>query len=531
MKTFATLFADLDQTNKTNVKVSLLKSYFESAPDKDKLWVLALFTHKRPKRQVKTSLLREWAAERANMPTWLFNESYNIVGDLAETIALVLPKPQKTSDKSLSEWISFLKKLGDNEVEEQHELILDAWNELTAQERFIFTKLMSGGFRIGVSQNLIVRAVSEATGVDKAVVAHRIMGNWDPEQTTFEKLILRESPDQDISKPYPFCLAHPAEDDIASLGNEQDWSAEWKWDGIRGQVIVRKDKLFVWSRGEELVTEKFPEFHNFQNILPNGTVLDGEILSYQNGMPLPFGDLQTRIGRKNITKSILKKAPVAFMAYDILEWQGHDIRQKPFAERRKLLEKLSEDVQDSAFVLSLQVSFSSWQDLAKTRDLSREHFAEGLMLKRKDSLYHVGRKRGDWWKWKVDPLSVDGVLIYAQKGHGRRAGLFTDYTFGVWDGEELVVFAKAYSGLTDAEFREVDAFVKKNTLEKFGPVRTVKAELVFEIGFEGIRASNRHKSGVALRFPRILRWRKDKKKEEADSLEMLNELVEKYASV
>jgi len=357
------------------------------------------------------------------------------------------------------------------------------------------------------------------------------MGNWNPEQTTFEELILQESPDQDISKPYPFCLAHPAEDDITTLGNEKDWSAEWKWDGIRGQVIVRKDKLFVWSRGEELVTEKFPEFHDFTNVIPNGTVLDGEILSYQNGMPLPFGDLQTRIGRKNITKSILEKAPVAFMAYDILEQEGQDMRQKPFSERRQLLEKLSEDVEDTAFVLSPKVSFSSWQGLAKTRELSREHFAEGLMLKRKDSLYHVGRKRGDWWKWKVDPLSVDGVLIYAQKGHGRRAGLFTDYTFGVWHEDELVVFAKAYSGLTDAEFREVDAFIKKNTLEKFGPVRTVKAELVFEIGFEGIRASNRHKSGVALRFPRILRWRKDKKKEEADSLEMLNELVEKYATV
>ena len=344
-------------------------------------------------------------------------------------------------------------------------------------------------------------------------------------------MILKESQDQDISKPYPFCLAHPADNDIQSLGNEKDWFAEWKWDGIRGQIIIRKGNIFVWSRGEELVTDKFPEFENFKDKFPDGTVLDGEILSYQNGMPLPFGELQTRIGRKNITKNILKKAPVAFMAYDLLEWEGEDLRESTFEQRRSLLEKLSQEIDDSSFVLSPLVGFKSWEDLTATRKLSREHFAEGLMLKRKNSVYHTGRKRGDWWKWKVEPLTVDGVLIYAQKGHGRRAGLFTDYTFGVWDGNNLVVFAKAYSGLTDAEFKQVDAFVKKNTLERFGPVRTVKPELVFEIGFEGIRQSSRHKSGVALRFPRILRWRKDKKKEEADTLKLLQELVEKYASL
>lgn len=531
MKAFATLFSDLDQTNKTNEKVRLLKGYFEQATDKDKLWVLALFTHKRPKRQVKTSALRIWAAEKANLPEWLFNESYNIVGDLAETISLVLPPPTNTSNKTLSDWITFLKDLGGKEVEEQYQLISKAWDELTIQERFIFVKLMSGGFRIGVSQNLIVRAVAEATGVEKAVVAHRIMGNWNPETITFEELILKESEDQDISKPYPFCLAHPADNDITILGNEKDWLAEWKWDGIRGQVIVRKNNLFVWSRGEELVTDKFPEFEDFKDIFPEGTVLDGEILSYHNGMPLPFGDLQTRIGRKNITKSILKKAPVAFMAYDLLEWKGEDLRKSTFEQRRSKLEALTQDIEHPSFVLSLLVDFASWVELTSIRKLSRAHFAEGLMLKRKNSAYHTGRKRGDWWKWKVDPLTVDGVLIYAQKGHGRRAGLFTDFTFGVWDGDNLVVFAKAYSGLTDAEFKEVDAFVKKNTLERFGPVRTVRPELVFEIGFEGIRQSSRHKSGVALRFPRILRWRKDKKKEEADTLKLLQELVEKYASL
>ncbi|MBT32664.1 MAG: ATP-dependent DNA ligase [Thalassobius sp.] len=530
MRRFATLFSELDQTNKTNKKISLLKEYFLNAPDKDKLWVLAFFTHKRPKRQLKTSLLRSWVTEIAHIPDWLFSESYNIVGDLAETISLVLPEPKHKSNKSLTEWVSFLKSLGDLDEEKQKQEVIQALDELEPQERFILVKLLSGGFRIGVSQNLIVRAVSEATGVDKAVIAHRIMGNWHPDEITFNELIIEESPDQDISRPYPFCLAHPISDEVEDLGDESDWFAEWKWDGIRGQIIVRNNQLFIWSRGEELVTDKFPEFETFNIDIPDGTVLDGEILSYENGVPLSFGELQTRIGRKNITKSILKKTPVAFMAYDILEWENKDLRNTLFEERRQILENLNSKISHKSFVISPLVKFSSWNELKEIRSLSREHFAEGLMLKRKSSVYHVGRKRGDWWKWKIDPLSVDGVLIYAQKGHGRRAGLYTDYTFGVWDEGELIVFAKAYSGLTDAEIRQVDAFIRRNTQERFGPVRTVTPKLVFEIGFEGIRQSKRHKSGVALRFPRILRWRKDKTIEQADTLASLNDLVEKYTT-
>jgi DNA ligase-1 len=525
MKDFAKLFAELDQTNKTNAKVALLKKYFENAPDADKCWVLALFTHKRPRRQVRMSLVREWAAHKAGISPWLFDETYHIVGDLAETIAMILPPPTRTHHLTLAEWVDFIRGLGENDEQVLQQKLFDAWDRLNEQERFIFIKLLTGGFRIGISQNLIVRAVAEATGVDKAVVAHRIMGNWEAGVISFQELILDENRHNDQSKPYPFCLAHPLEGEPEALGIPEEWSAEWKWDGIRGQVIVRKGECFVWSRGEELLTDKFPEFDHFPAFLPAGTVMDGEILCFENGMPKPFADLQTRIGRKNITRKVLQDAPVVFMAYDLLEHKGRDCRNLPFAERRTALTQLLADTKTPNLVLSPQVVFQTWEELITTRVLSRDHAAEGLMLKRQTSAYHAGRRRGDWWKWKVEPLAIDAVLIYAQKGHGRRAGLYTDYTFGVWHEGELVVFAKAYSGLTDAEFREVDAFIKKNTLEKFGPVRTVKPELVFEIGFEGIQRSNRHKSGVAVRFPRMLRWRKDKQVHEADTLAQLKQLL------
>lgn len=523
MKEFAQLFAELDQTNKTNAKVELLKNYFLSAEDQDKLWVLALFTHKRPKRQIKTSLLREWVAEAANIPMWLLEETYHMVGDLAETIALLLPSKEEESEQLLHNWIEALKTIGKKEEEEQKAFILNAWDNFNTSERFVFNKLLTGGFRIGVSQKLIVKALAEATEIESNVLAHRIMGNWSPDTTTFEKLIIAPRKEDNLSQPYPFCLAYPLEKP-EDLEDTSQWLAEWKWDGIRGQIIVRENQLFVWSRGEELVTEKFPEFSALKEI-DESFVLDGEILAFKEEEPLPFGDLQTRIGRKNVTKKILESAPVIFKVYDLLEIDGEDLREKPFEQRRKLLKSFVE--RNGGFVLKLSecFEFQSIAELAQLREEARAHKAEGLMIKKKESTYEIGRKKGLWWKWKVDPYTVDAVLIYAQKGHGRRAGLFTDYTFAVWKGEELVPIAKAYSGLTDEEFKQVDAFINKNIKERFGPVRTVKPELVFEIGFEGIQQSKRHKSGVALRFPRILRWRTDKKMEEADSIETLMALL------
>lgn len=526
MKQFATLYTQLDQTTKTNAKVDALARYFEQADGQDRIWTVAILSHRRPKRTVNSTLLRTWAAEMAAVPLWLFEESYHVVGDLSEAIALTLPLPENDNPYSLTHWIEYIKALDKLEEEEKKQRITAAWNSMDYTERLVFNKLIMGGFRIGVSQKLMVRALSQYTGIDENTLAHRIMGNWDPAESSFESLILTKDPLEDISKPYPFYLAYALEDEPEDLGNPAEWQAERKWDGIRGQLIVRKDELFVWSRGEELVTDKFPEYHPLAELLPNGTVIDGEILPFKDGQPLTFNDLQTRIGRKNVTKSILKKAPVAMMAYDLLEWQGEDIRHFPLRERRKLLEQMME-THDTRGVLLLSetVAFNQWEDLAAERENSREHQSEGLMLKRKDSLYKAGRKKGDWWKWKVDPLVIDAVMIYAQRGHGRRANLFTDFTFAVWDGDALVPFAKAYSGLTDKEFREITAWVRRNTRERFGPVHSVEPTFVFEIAFEGIRASSRHKSGVALRFPRISRWRKDKPIREANTLEDLKAML------
>ncbi|MFA0964634.1 ATP-dependent DNA ligase [Roseivirga sp. BDSF3-8] len=529
MKQFAQLFTELDQTNKTNEKVAALKRYFSLAPDQDKLWALALFTHKRPKRQVNSPLLRQWAREQAGIPEWLFDESYHVVGDLAETMSLLLPFPSQENDEGLTYWMEYILAMAGMEEEEKKYHILQAWDRMTKYERFVFTKLMTGGFRLGVSQALVVRAIAEVNDIDKAIIAHRIMGNWTPQSETFESLVLEESQGDDLSRPYPFYLAYPLESAPEELGSPYQWQAEWKWDGIRSQFIFRGGNVYIWSRGEELITDKFPELHALQDYLPDDVVIDAEIMPYKDGTPLPFASLQTRIGRKNVTKNILKKAPAVLFAYDLLELHGEDLRKEPMSKRRSLLEEIADEAAKSGvLLLSPTVNFASWSDLAHLREKSREYYAEGFMLKHVDSPYQVGRKRGDWWKWKVEPLSIDGVLLYAQKGHGRRADLYSDYTFAVWDVDTLVPFAKAYSGLTDTEMKKVDNFVKRNTKERFGPVRTVKPELVFEIGFEGIQSSSRHKSGVAVRFPRMLRWRLDKKPEEANTLEELQSLLEVY---
>lgn len=530
MKQFAALFSQLDQTNKTNERIRILKDYLQEAPDGDKLWALALFTHKRPKRPVNTTQLRTWAAEVTGVPLWLFEESYGVVGDLSETISLLLPEPAEQQDYSLSYWVNYLIELHPLADDKKKEKILAAWAKMDAGERLVFNKLMSGAFRVGVSQNLMVRAIAEMLERDKAQVAHQLMGQWSPEQTSFERLFNEEDSSANLSRPYPFFLAHALDNSPDALGPEKEWQAEWKWDGIRSQLIWRQNELFVWSRGEELITEKFPELAVVGPALPEGTVLDGELLPFKDGQVLLFNVLQTRIGRKNVTRKVLSEAPAIIFAYDLLEFKGEDIRARPLAERRKLLEALVGEVnQPELLRLSPVASFSSWEELSQLRLQSRDMFAEGLMLKRLGSAYQAGRKRGDWWKWKVDPLTIDGVLVYAQKGKGRRADLYTDYTFAVWDAnQQLVPFAKAYSGLSDAEIKKVDAFVKRHTRERFGPVRTVEPELVFEIAFEGIQESKRHKSGVGLRFPRMARWRHDKKAGDANTLEELHEMLKVY---
>lgn len=528
MKAFADLIKLLSNSTKTNEKLDALSQYFGSADPKDSIWVLALFTGRRPKRTVNATQLATWCLQMTNLPSWLFEECYHTVGDLAETIALLLPPGKSIATHPLHYWLEGLLALEKAAEEEKQQFILNAWDELDTSERFVFNKLITGSFRIGVSQKMMVNALANTHDIPAPTLSHMISGNWDPRQITLEELLNEDVTGADASKPFPFYLAYPLETAPDELGSPEEWQAEWKWDGIRGQIIKRQGQLFVWSRGEELITEKFPEYGPLLEHLPEGTVIDGEILTYTNDFPLPFQTLQTRIGRKNVTKKQLQEAPVVFLSYDLLEWEGRDIRTAGLSERRQLLEQVVEQVNHPALRLSPVITFHNWDALIEFRLKAREQGSEGLMLKKKDSAYQVGRKRGDWWKWKIDPLTIDAVMIYAQKGHGRRSNLYTDYTFAVKDGDQLVSFTKAYSGLTDKEINEVDNWVKRNSIEKFGPVRTVKPELVFEIAFEGIAASNRHKSGVALRFPRISRWRKDKPPEEINTLEDLQLLLKMH---
>lgn len=526
MKHFAELINALESTNKTNAKIDAIIDYLERAPDEDKVWFIALFTGKRPKRNVNTNYMKEWALELTQLPFWLFQESYSSVGDLGETLSLVLPPPTEKIDKSLSEWMNEIIGLKDKSDAEKKEFVLNSWKGLDYTERLIFNKLLGGSFRIGVSDKTLINALTKFSNQESSALTHSLMGKWQPENTSFKELISAENINPDNSKPYPFCLAYPLEKDLEDLGKPDEWQIEYKWDGIRGQIIRRNDEVFIWSRGEELITEQFPEIKEVVQNMKGNFVLDGEILAVKDNQVLNFNELQKRLNRKTLTKKMLLEIPIQVFAYDLLELEGNDLREKPISSRRAMLEELLLNENPENIRLSELIKFENWEDLNQIRENSREINSEGLMLKQKNSHYHSGRKKGDWWKWKIDPLTIDAVLIYAQKGSGRRSAYYTDYTFAVKNEDKLVTIAKAYSGLTDKEIMEVSKFVNKNAIEKFGPVRTVKPELVFEIAFEGIGFSNRHKSGVALRFPRIVRWRKDKKVDEIDDLEEIKKLIQ-----
>jgi len=524
VKAFAELYAALDETTKTNEKVDALTRYFSSVPPADAAWATAFLIGRRPKRLLESRKLAQWAIEEAGIPDWLFGECYHAVGDFAETIALLLPPAGSSSSLPLHTWIEErLLPLRDAGDDARRAALVSAWREMDERQRFAWNKIITGEFRVGVSQSLVVRALAAASGLHAEVVSHRLMGDWQPGAGFWVRLTAEDTRDADVSRPYPFFLAYPLEGEIEQLGDIRAWQVEWKWDGIRAQLIRRHGRTYVWSRGEELITDRFPELEALGAQLPEGVVADGEVLPWKDGQPLPFAQMQRRIGRKVLGPRILSEVPVAIVAFDLLELRGEDIRERPLEFRRARLEEIAPP--GSAMIVSPVVRAATWEELAMRRQEARSRKVEGFMLKRLDSPYRVGRRRGDWWKWKIDPYSVDAVLIYAQPGHGRRASLFTDYTFGVWDGDELVPFAKAYSGLTDEEIRRVDAFVRANTTEKFGPVRAVKPELVFELAFEGIQRSPRHRSGIAVRFPRMARWRTDKKAGDADSLETIRALL------
>jgi DNA ligase-1 len=531
VREFARLYAELDETTKTGEKVDAMARYFAAADPADAAWAVHFLSGNRPKRLIAVRRLAGWAMEASGVPSWLFEECYHAVGDLAETISLLLPAATEPVDLPLHVWVEerLFALAGEDEDTQRHG-VMRSWRELDGSERFVWNKLITGGFRVGVSQSLVVRALSKASGVSEAAVAHRLMGAWEPRADVFRRLVSADSSDADVSRPYPFFLAYALEEEPESLGEPGEWQTEWKWDGIRAQLIRRAGQTFLWSRGEELVTERFPELAQAAALLPQGTVLDGEIMPWLNGRPLPFAQLQRRIGRKKLGPRILAEVPVVLVAYDLLELAGEDVRGMPLAWRRDhLQELLAATPAAGRFIVSPVAPAEAWEHVRDAHARARDVGAEGLMLKRRDAPYGVGRRRGPWWKWKVAPYTADAVLVYAQPGHGRRASLYTDYTFAVWSGGELVPFAKAYSGLTDAEIRQVDAWIRRNTTEKFGPVRAVRPELVFELAFEGIQPSPRHRSGLAVRFPRILRWRTDKPASEADSVDTLRGLLKSAA--
>jgi DNA ligase-1 len=527
VKRFAALVAAIDETTRTSEKIDAMVEYFTHAQPADAAWAVHFLSGERPKRLIPVRRLTEWATQASGIAPWLFDECYTAVGDLAETITLLLPERDTAVARPLHVWIEeYLLALAGRDDGEQREAILTSWRELPSGERFVWNKLITGGFRVGVSQPLVIRALSRASGIAEGVIAHRLTGNWQPSAGSWTALIAVETNDADISRPYPFFLAYALEESIESLGDIASWQAEWKWDGVRAQLVRRDGRTFLWSRGEELVTDRFPEISQVAEWLPDGTVLDGEIMPWRDGCPLPFAQLQRRIGRKSLGAKILEEVPVVLVVYDLLEVAGKDVREQPFSWRRAQIVELLQDLRvNGRLILSPAVAATSWAEIRDAWAGAREMHAEGLMLKRLDAPYGVGRRRGGWWKWKVQPYAVDAVMIYAQAGHGRRASLNTDYTFAVWDGGALVPFAKAYSGLSDAEIRDLDAWIRRNTVEKFGPVRSVKPEQVFELAFEGIQPSSRHKSGVAVRFPRIVRWRTDKKAEDADTLATLRSLM------
>ena len=566
MKRFAALFAAIDHTTSTNAKVEAMVAYLSTAPAADAAWATFFLTGRRLKRLLAGRSITQWTMTATGVSEWLLGECYAVVGDGAETATLILDQlpPAPSDPLSLAAWVERrILPLRDLDAHEQQRRVIAWVRELTRWERFTLLKLLTGELRLGVSQTLVVRALAGVSSLPPTTIAARLMGEWTPSADWYTQLVAPEITDDDLSRPFPFCLASPLEGTMtpetlrAGLGSRGDWQVEWKWDGIRAQIVKRAGHTHLWSRGEELISQRFPEIVYATHGLVDGTVLDGEVLAYRDDRPLPFSALQQRIGRERNVSRAAREVPVVFMAYDVLEHEGRDVRAEALATRRAMLESIvsraqhlapaapsplradmlfpprlpfeddgvTADVRSAILRASPIVEAATWEDLELVRNDSRRLGVEGLMIKRLLSAYGVGRKRGDWWKWKIDPHTIDAVLIYAQPGSGKRASLLTDYTFGVWHDGELVPVAKAYSGLTNEEIAEMDRWIRRHTVERFGPVRHVEPVHVFELGFEAIAKSARHRSGVAVRFPRMLRWRKDKSANEADTLDALKALL------
>ena len=548
MEAFQALFDQLDRVTGTNAKVDALVEHFREAAPEDAAWALTLLLGKRRRRLITGRRLREILRDRGGLADWLIADCHGQVGDSAETITLLWPAvmqnlapvqadlPEISPGQPLHWWMeTLLPVISTLADEKQSDAVIALWQAVPIEQHFIVNKLLTGGFRVGVSTGLISRAVAQASALDENLVVQRLMGGFEPSAQRFLQLTAPEEAEERRSSgtPYPFFLASPLDPERLQKSTPADWQVEWKWDGIRGQLIHRGSGIYLWSRGEELVNDSFPELIAVGAALPHGSVLDGEVICWREGEPAPLGfdQLQRRLGRKTVGAVLKRECPMRFIAYDLLEHGGEDIRDRPLQERQALLSELLAGIEHPE-MWRLQQSrhwaLNNWPELDQQRNRAREQQAEGLMLKNRSSPYLSGRKRGHWWKYKLDPMTLDAVLLYAQAGSGRRANLFTDYTFGLWTDEEeprLVSFAKAYSGLNDTEILELDRWIRRNTVQRFGPARSVKTELVFEIGFEGIHPSKRHKSGIAVRFPRILRWRRDKPAEEADRLDAARQLM------
>ena len=528
MKRFTELYFELDETTRTGEKVEAMARYFREAPRLDAAWAIFVLAGRKIGKAVSSRLLKKWAGEASGHPDWLVDQCHRVVGDLSETISLLVPTHADTDAPLLHEIIEDrVRALSRVTQESQREVVLKTWSQLDTDERLVFHKLLSGNFRVGVSKQLMIRALAEAAGISTAVMAHRLAGNWMPDEGTMDRLFSPHDPAiaSDPGTPYPFMLAHALHEDLPSLGAISDWLIEWKWDGIRAQMIRRAGHTMLWSRGDEMVSGAFPELVHAAMTLAEGTVLDGEIVAWneETGRPEPFTRLQRRLNRQTVEQTFWPEVPVTFIAFDALEIDGTDVRDRPLIERRALLE--SSFTSTALLRKSTALEYADWEGISGIMADSRQRGVEGVMLKRVVAPYSPGRPTGAWWKLKAEPYTMDAVMIAAEPGRGRRAGLLTDYTFGVWDAGTLVPITKAYSGLTDAEIVEVDRFARRHTIARHGPVQTIEPLMVFEIGFEAIQSSPRHKSGIALRFPRILRVRKDKKPADADRLETMRALL------
>jgi DNA ligase-1 len=535
VRRFTALYHELDNRVASGAKRAALMAYFRSAKPLDAAWALYFLCSGKLRRVANGHELRAWVAQRSGLPSWLVDDSYDHVGDLAEAVTLLFEEPPVSQqlDLPLSEWVQRLLRVAGGEATERQAAVTTGWDALPANERLVFNKLLTGSLRVGVSQRVVQQALAELSGIDIALIAQRMLGGWTPSAEFLNNLLSSEAAAGDRERPYPFFLASALQGDVADLGAVADWLVEWKWDGIRLQLLRRGERVALWSRGEERLDGRFPEIESAAAALPAGTVLDGELLAWKqegtvsgaSSAPMPFAQLQRRINRLKPTARIISDVPVRLQVFDLLEQDGEDLRRLPLWDRRQRLQRLLEELDAPLIGLSSSLTVNDWSGAAALRGCSRAQRAEGLMLKRLDSTYQAGRRRGDWWKWKVEALNCDAVLIYAQSGHGRRSTLYTDYTFGLWDGSTLVPVAKAYSGLNDAEILKLDRWIRANTLVRFGPVRSVKPEQVFELAFEAVNSSARHKSGVAVRFPRILRWRTDKRPEDADALSALQAMA------